>query len=111
MINPFIYFTPIDWAATIIVAIVLVSILILWLTSQRRGDKRIFDAFGYVWRINSIANIRNRLNRVYILPTISVVRSESVYACHAIRYWSFDFIWLRRIYILEVEQLNKKRYE
>lgn len=111
MISPFIYFTPIDWAATIIVAIVLVSILILWFTSQSRGDKRIFDAFGYMWRINSLANIRTKLNRVFLLPTISVVRSESIYAGHNVRYWSFDFMWLRWIYILEVEQLNKKKDE
>lgn len=109
MINPFIYYTSIDWAATIFAIAMLGVLIILWFLSLRK--KHIFDAFGYVWRINSLANIQTKLNRLFLLPTISVVRNESLYAGHNIRYWSFDFMWLRKIYVLEVEQLNKKKYE
>lgn len=111
MINPFVYFTPIDWAVTIFAVVMLTLLIILWFLSVWKRKKHVYDAFGYVWRINSLANIQTKLNRLFLLPTISVVRNESLYAGHNIRYWSFDFMWLRKIYVLEVEQLNKKKYE
>lgn len=105
MINPFIYYTSIDWAATIFAIAMLGLLIILWFLSLRK--KHIYDVFGYVWRINSLTNIHTKLNRLFLLPTISVVRQNSVFAGHSVRYWSFDFIWLRWIYLIEVEQLKK----
>lgn len=104
MINPFIYYTSIDWAATTFAIAMLGLLIILWFLSLRK--KHIFDAFGYVWRINSL-DVQTKLNRLFLLPTISVVRQNSVFAGHSVRYWSFDFIWLRWIYLIEVEQLKK----
>lgn len=104
MINPFIYYTSIDWAATIFAIAMLGLLIILWFLFLRK--KHIFDAFGYVWRVNSL-DVQTKLNRLFLLPTISVVRHESIYAVYNVRYWSFDFMWLRWIYVIEVEQLKK----
>lgn len=104
MINPFIYYTSIDWAATIFAIAMLGLLIILWFLSLRK--KHIYDAFGYVWRVNSL-DVQTKLNRLFLLPTISVVRQNSVFAGRSVRYWSFDFIWLRWIYLIEVEQLKK----
>lgn len=107
MINPTIYFTPIDWGAMFVATIMLTLLIVLCLLSIWEKKKHVYDAFGYIWRINNIANIRTKLNRVFLLPTISVVRNDSLYAGHNVHYWSFDFMWLRWIYVLEVEQLKK----
>ena len=67
----------------------------------------IIDAFGYMWRFNTVGTIP-RLNRWVVIPTFSILCEQTTFQNHDVCYWSFDIMWLRGILSIEVEQLNKK---
>lgn len=70
-------------------------------------SKTIFDAFGYLWKFGASRH-KATLPRWILLPTISVFCEQTTFADHDIRYWNIDFIWLKDILTIEVEQLDMK---
>lgn len=75
-------------------------------------SNRIYNAFGYLWRFNLEGDLSS-LPRWILLPTISVFSQQIEKAGHDIMYWNIDFMWLKTVVTLEIEQLNlgKKEYD
>lgn len=71
-------------------------------------SKRIYDAFGYLWRFN-LSGQEGILPRWILLPTISVYCQNIIKDGFSINYWNFDLIWLRSIATIEIEQLDKNK--
>lgn len=71
-------------------------------------SKRIYDAFGYLWRFN-LSWQEGILPRWILLPTISVYCQNIIKDGFSINYWNFDLMWLRSIVTLEIEQLDKNK--
>lgn len=90
-----------------IVSIVAMAILLLILWASDPESVRLFDAFGYIWRFNRGGSIQNLMGRWIIIPTISIIKTTTVDNGHEIAYWSFDFMWLRKIFYFEVERIDK----
>lgn len=68
----------------------------------------IFDAFGYLWTFNT-SRQESPLHRWILIPTVSVLCTDSIYNDHNIRYWNFDIMWLRYVLTIEVERIDKKQ--
>ena len=65
----------------------------------------IYNAFGHLWRFE-LSGREGILPRWILIPTISVYCQHIVKAGFNIFYYSLDFMWLRSVATLEVEQLE-----
>ena len=70
-------------------------------------SSRIYNAFGHLWRFD-LSGQEGVLPRWILLPTISVYCQHIIKDGFNINYWNFDFIWLRSIMTIEIEQLELK---
>lgn len=61
----------------------------------------IYEVFGHLWKFY-LSGQRRALHRWIILPTISVFTQAYIKN----GFWSIDFMWLRSIATLEIEQLK-----
>lgn len=67
----------------------------------------IYEVFGHLWKFN-LSGERKVLHRWIILPTVSVYCLNYIKCGFNMRYWNIDFMWLRSIATLEIEQLKLK---
>lgn len=65
----------------------------------------IYNAFGHLWRFE-LSGREGVLPRWILIPTISVYCQHIVKEWFNIFYYNLDFMWLRSVATLEVEQLE-----
>lgn len=103
--NQLVYFTPFDKLVGVLAVLIFVWVVGLWISSRpKHNGRRVFEAFGYQWKFNALFIII-QAGVWYLLPTISILHSDTEQDGHDVDYWSIDFTWLK--YVISFEILRR----